>query len=42
MQRCFLLSKRIGSEKDLFYSSGHGLTPHTREPRISCSVSDGN
>jgi predicted ATP-grasp superfamily ATP-dependent carboligase len=36
----FSLSSRLGVKQMYFIGSVAGLTPHTREPRISCSASD--
>jgi len=36
----FLLLKEFGVRRMVFVGSVSGLTPHTREPRVYCSVSD--
>ncbi len=36
----FLLLKEFGVRRVVFVGSVSGLTPHTREPRVYCSVSD--
>lgn len=36
----FLLAKEFGVRRVFFVGSVSGLTPHTREPRVYCSMSD--